>query len=431
MSEIVIPKLNNNDVDYVITEWLVDDGAYVEAETPVAIIETSKASHDLLAPESGVLSRLLPASSDCVAGDVAARLFATAAERDMALASSRPEPARDAEGSAAPDRATPTAEADDLLLTDAARELAERMAVPTERLRALGRRLIRAHDVERLVGAAGASPGLPPEAGPRPGPAGNGAHAAVPGPGEADPSTRAGSTIALSRNQRAVAQVVATSRATIPTAYLVLKVQADAAYDLRRRNLAAGGRPIGPPALLIKAVADAFPRFPAFFGTLLPDGRRLAVPASPHVGVTIDVGAGLFVPVIHDAAARSLEEVAEALADFRSKARTGSFKDADLTDGAITVTLHDYTDVVTAVPIVFPGQVAALALGGTATEPLVKADGQVVGRRSFHLGLAYDHRVVNGRDAVLFLKDVKASIESPDRLQAPAERPADTTERRS
>jgi len=80
---------------------------------------------------------------------------------------------------------------------------------------------------------------------------------------------------------------------------------------------------------------------------------------------------------------------------------------------------HTYRDVVTAVPIVFPGQTAAVSLTGLREEPALDRDGGIVRRPVYELGVAYDHRVINGRDAVLFLKAAKADLETPARLAAP------------
>lgn len=424
MFEIVIPKLNNNDTEYVLVEWLAEDGDQVEADTPVAVVETSKVAHDLVAPVRGTLRRLLPVAGDCAPGDVAGQLFGSAAEltayvtggdgaslggpepgdppavrqsvddplaRDP-LAGGRPAGDPPPGDSPAGDTAPGGPGRDGVVITEAARERARQVGVPEARLRELGLRVVRASDIDGLRAS------------------------------DIDGPAATGRTVDLSPNQRAVARTVGSSEVSPAAAGVVLKIRADPAYDLRRRWLAATGEAgLAIPALLVKAVAESFERFPLFFGRLLPGGRSLALPSAADVGVTIDVGTGLFVPVLRGPAARPLADTVAGLDGFRRKARAGSFEPQDLSGGAITVTLHDYTDVVCAMPVVFPGQVAALALGGTATEPFVRPDGRVAVRRVFHLGLAYDHRVVNGRDAVMFLKDVKAALESPDRLLSAAE----------
>jgi len=110
--------------------------------------------------------------------------------------------------------------------------------------------------------------------------------------------------------------------------------------------------------------------------------------------------------------------IGERLAAFHRAALSTGFHETDLTGGTITLALHTYRDVVTAVPIVFPGQTAAVSLTGMRDEPALDRDGVVVRRPVYELGVAYDHRIVNGRDAVLFLKAAKADLESPARLTA-------------
>lgn len=109
-------------------------------------------------------------------------------------------------------------------------------------------------------------------------------------------------------------------------------------------------------------------------------------------------------------------EIAETLMDFRSRAGGEGFRAGELAGGTIVVSLHTDPDVVLAGPIVFPGQTCVVAIGGTQDELALDTDGRVVTRRFVNLSAVYDHRVVNGREAVAFLQAVKAALESPEHL---------------
>jgi 2-oxoglutarate dehydrogenase E2 component (dihydrolipoamide succinyltransferase) len=168
--------------------------------------------------------------------------------------------------------------------------------------------------------------------------------------------------------------------------------------------------------LVTSAVARLHADFPLFFATLVDHASAL-LPDAPHVGVTIDAGEGLYVPVIHDAARRSVKQIATRLMEYRLAALTGNFREDDLTGSNIAVTPHHDGDVTLAIPLIFPGHGCALAV--TSPQAEVRLDGgldggQIVTRTVVNIGMAYDHRLINGRDAALFLRALKALLESPE-----------------
>lgn len=360
MPDIVVPTVNANDVGCTLMEWLFEDGQTVPAGSAVAVIETSKATQELVADEGGVLQRTLDAGEECAFGAVVGHLFASEEERRRFL---------DGAGAvAAAEEPAP------LVITRAARELIDAHGVDAARLRGLGRTVIRREDVEALLVASEAP--------------------------------AADASIVLSKRQRAVASVVTEAHRTIPVAFAAIRVHADAA-------LRSGA---GLPELLVGAVARLHDRFPLFFGTYREDGT-VAPAAEAHVGVTVDVGRGLYIPVVRGAARLTAAEIADVLLDHRIRALRDSFREEDLTGGAITISLHTDADVVLALPIVFPSQVCMLSLCAVQEELHLTETRAVAVRSTFPLGISYDHRVVNGRDAVRFLRELKTAFEDPDRLR--------------
>ncbi|MEV1110491.1 2-oxo acid dehydrogenase subunit E2, partial [Micromonospora sp. NPDC049751] len=219
----------------------------------------------------------------------------------------------------------------------------------------------------------------------------------------------------LSRAQRAVAAVVTESHREVPAALAVIKVRADAALAVARQLTRATRTLVGLPELLVKVIGGLREDHPLLFASP-GDGSSVRLAEAAHVGVTIDVGTGLFIPVVRDVEELTCAEIAETLMDFRSRAGGEGFRAGELAGGTIVVSLHTDPDVVLAGPIVFPGQTCVVAIGGTQDELALDADGQVVTRRFVNLSAVYDHRVVNGREAVAFLQAVKAALESPDHL---------------
>jgi 2-oxoglutarate dehydrogenase E2 component (dihydrolipoamide succinyltransferase) len=228
-----------------------------------------------------------------------------------------------------------------------------------------------------------------------------------------DPADRPTDNVAeirLSAAQRAVAKVVSRSHTEIPAAYTVIKVYSDRLQERVHAETGSGGF-VGIPEFLVKAVADRRQEFPEFFASLRESHRAALVPGA-HVGVTFDLGRGLFLPVVADAQDRSVRDIAKALFAFRVSAMRGTFKQSDLDGSNIAVTFHTDEDIVHACPIVFPGHSCALSLTSVQSELWLTDAGAVASRRYFHLGVAYDHRLINGRSAAKFLQAVKRDLEA-------------------
>lgn len=343
-----MPALNSNDTEYVLVEWYAGDGTRVEPGEPVALVETSKAAADLCADAAGVLHHVVAAGTTCKPGSVVAMLTADAG---------RP---TDLAAPAATD--TATVRPGGAVLTERATELARRHGIPAERIASLGQAVVRAVDVQRLV--------------------------------DADDTEE---VVFRSRAQLAVAATVTEAQA-VPAAFTVVKVELgrSAPADVAER--------------VIAATAAQREKFPAFFARLIDDGTVRAA-AGAQIGVTVDVGQGLFVPVLPNAHEMSIGDISAALMAARVKARRSRFKAADLVGANITVTLHTDPHVVLARPIIRPGTTCALSVCAVLTELRLGQGGGADSHAYFHLGAAYDHRVVNGRDAVLFLQAIKSAVE--------------------
>jgi 2-oxoglutarate dehydrogenase E2 component (dihydrolipoamide succinyltransferase) len=381
MHEISVPRFNANDATYVLVEWYFDDGDEVAPGSVVASVETSKASEDLVSDDGGVLKRLADAGAECAAGSVIGQLFNSEQERSQHVASgSGPGNGQVHDGGNGADGA------DQLVVTAPARQLAAELGIGDEALRALGKAVIKREDVAALARG----------------------------------ETSAGSVRPISRQQLAVADVVSRAHSTIPAAFAVLKVPAGTM--LTRSRMAAGPAQMAPgiAEMLIKAVAGLHRDYPSFFSALTPDGTSLRMPEAAHVGVTIDVGSGLYIPVIRNAEGKSLSELSALLRGFHEKALTRAFSEGELTGGNIAISLSNYTDIVISHPVIFPGNACMLSLGAVQRELWMDSSGAVASRPYLLLGLAYDHRIVNGRDAVLFLRAVKTRLQAAHDDAVPA-----------
>jgi 2-oxoglutarate dehydrogenase E2 component (dihydrolipoamide succinyltransferase) len=404
--DVRMPKLNNNDAAYVLLAWMVPDGGKAVAGEPLLEAETSKAVEEVEAEGDGFIERLAQEGREYPPGTLLARLHPHEQSLDAARAGAAAEadtPA--AEGAAGGTDGTDGTDAP--AITQPARALLAELGIPAERVRELGVPVVRRSDVERLAAAAPQAPRTPQS----PEPA---APVTDDDPLGDDPP---GTVVTpLTRVQRAVAANVTLSHRTVPAAYTV--VQADLTEALARaRELSteAGGM-VGPAELTVAALAARRATDPACFSSLTTDGTGARVVPGAHVGVTFDVGAGLFVPVVRDADRAGLGEISRALMRFRMAGLRGQFRASELQGANITLTLHTEPGVLFAVPVVFPGQACALALAAPQLTAVPDGAGGFRERSLVQLGAAYDHRLVNGSGITALLKGVRELLEDPARL---------------
>lgn len=372
MSELIIPQINNNDTHAVLLEWAFEDGATVEKGEVVAVLETSKSTFDLVAEESGIVHIEKEAGEEYAFG---ARL-GTIGEA----------------GPGSGEENTPTLEAPetpstkDLIVSDAARRLIERNEISMTRIQGLKKRIVREKDVLRLLGHEPVEAKLPDA------------------PVEQAP-------------QSAVARVVTRSHREIPTAFLVKRIYCDRALDYLKQRSAELGKMFSLPDLFVHEIGRLGPEHPLFFANVDSAGR-LQSGLEANVGVTFDFGKGLFVPVISKVGELSLEEVAKRMMRFRMKAMRAKFVESDLMGGALSLSLNMDTDTEFVRPLILPPQTCMLSLGALLSECYRTEGGDIGERRYLRLGVAYDHRFINGFESQVFAAALKNRIENIDTAES-------------
>ncbi|MFE1316741.1 2-oxo acid dehydrogenase subunit E2 [Kitasatospora phosalacinea] len=403
MTEYRMPKVNTNDAAYTLLGWLVEDGGKVAEGEPLLEVETSKAVEELAAPADGLLELLVPAGRECAPGELLARLHPDAASLDAA----RQRPAASAD--------SPAPAAGGPVLTAPARARLAELGIPESAALALDVPVVRRAEVDQLAARLAANGQATAQARPA-------APAPLAEPAEQAEQDPPGTVLApLSRNQRAVAATVTASHREVPTAFTAVDVDVTDALAAGRELAAAVGSLVGPAELTVAALATRRATDPACFAALTADGRGTRLVPGAHIGVTFELGAGLFVPVLHDADRSSLGELSRAMMGHRMAALRGAFRDRDLQGANITLTLHTDPGVSLALPVVFPGQGCALSLAAPRTVVLPDPDGTGFRVRSLvHLGAAFDHRLLNGRQVVSLLTGVKALLEAPHQLAGDA-----------
>ena len=378
--EITIPSPGESITEVLVGAWSVAEGASVAKEQVLVVIETDKVNLDIAAPESGVISRiLLPAGSSAKVGDVVALL-------EPGAVASPPTIAPDA------DRAPHVMPAAQRVLSE--RGLTAADATPT----GPGGRLLK-EDALRAPPAVPVAPSWQTGAGRR--------------PEESVPMTP--------MRQRIAARLVqAQSQAALLTTFN--EVDLSAVKALRAEHgeafLERYGVKLGFMSFFVKAAVDALKASPVVNAEIREvEGAAPAIVYKNYydIGVAVGGGKGLVVPVLRNAELLSFAEIELRIADLGKRAKDGKLTLDELQGGTFTISNGGIYGSMLSTPIVNPPQSAILGMHAIQDRAVV-VQGQVVARPMMYVALTYDHRLIDGREAVQFLKRIKDCIESPARM---------------
>ena len=423
-ANIVVPEVGESIVDARVAKWLRQEGDVVSAGDPLVELETDKIDLEVGAPQGGVLSRIdrkdgedvkvgevLGVIDDAKAGQPAGAAPPAAAEAPKpatppaAAQPSRaaaPEPAATAPQPGKGTRATPTA-----------RNAAERHDVDLSRVRGSGDagRVMR-RDVEMAAGGNGkeaAAPQEPPKAA-RPAPPVSEAPLRPAGE-RTEERVRMSKRRATSARRLVEAQSTAARLTTFP------EVDMSGVMALRDRHKQAfkekHGVGLGIASFFVKASVGALREFPRLNAEV--QGDEMVLKHYYDIGVAVGASEGLVVPVLRDADRLSFAAIERSIRDFAKRAEDGTLSLADLKGGTFTITNGGVFGSLLSTPIINPPQVGILGLHKIQERPM-GANGQVVLRPMMYVALTYDHRIVDGAEAVRFLVRVKELAEDPGAL---------------
>ncbi len=450
--DITVPQLGESIVEATVIQWFKKEGDTVTAGEALLELETEKVTLEVNANDTGVLTRIeRAAGEDVQIGDLLGVLDKSAAADATVVGADTP----DANAPDATDEAeSPADDTDTPLAEVAGDEVAEEQsgAIPDDRVTPVARRMadeagislsglegtgmggrIRREDVERAVTERKEK--AVAEAAGQDAPAGvsdDSARAVVePKTGVADTARTTGSTadgpetdhgdreeiVPMSRRRRTIASRLVEAQQTAAMLTTFNEIDMSTVMTIRRRNREAfeerHGVRLGFMSFFVKAVIGALRDFPELNGEIRGD----AIVRKHYYDIGIAVGAedGLVVPVLRNADRMSFAEIESNIRQYAAKAGEGKLSLEDLRGGTFTITNGGVFGSMLSTPILNPPQVGILGLHRIDDRP-VAVDGEVVIRPMMYVALSYDHRIIDGREAVQFLVKVKSLIEVPAAL---------------
>ena len=382
--ELTIPTVGESITEVQISEWLKSEGDLVKQDEPVAVIDSEKATLDLPAPQGGRLVKILHKAGETVAvGTVIAHLEPVGeTEKSTKPAAEPAKPAPEAKKPAEAEKPKPATAA-----AASAKVEPEKKSAPTP------------PKAEPVSKATSKTPA--PEA----------------ASSQKSTSDREEEVVPMTMLRRTVARHLVEAQQTMAMLTTFNEVDMSAVMALRKEHQEAFEKRyqvrLGLMSFFTKAVIDGLKQFPQLNAEIR--GNDIVYRNYFDIGVAIASERGLVVPVLRNAGRMGFADVEKAIGDFAKRAKEGKLKPDELAGGTFTITNGGSFGSLLSTPIINPPQTGILGMH-TIQERPVAVQGQVVIRPMMYVALTYDHRIVDGREAVLFLRRIKEVIENPSRM---------------
>jgi len=411
-TEIRVPQLPESVADATLVAWHKQPGDAIRRDENLADLETDKVVLEVPAPANGVVREIRVQSGAVVtSGQVLAVIEEGVAAPAAKRAAAPPPPPAPAAAKAAPGKAAPATAAsagadggrDAGKLSPSVRRLVEENHLDPAAIAGSGRegRLTKS-DVVDYLGQR------PAEA---PAPAARAARPATP------TGARAEQRVPMTRLRARIAQRLVEAQSTQALLTTFNEVDLTATQELRARYKERfekeHGVKLGFMSFFVKAAIEALKKFPVLNASV--DGNDIIYHEYYDIGVAVSTDRGLLVPVVRDADGKSFAALEKEVADYARQAREGSIALEDLTGGTFTITNGGVFGSLMSTPIVNAPQSAILGMHKVQERPMV-VSGQIAVRPMMYLAVTYDHRIIDGREAVQFLVAIKDALEDPGRM---------------
>ena len=408
--EVKVPQLSESVAEATLAAWHVKEGEAVARDQNLIDIETDKVVLELPAPEAGVIVKIVKNQGDSVvSGEVIAHLDTEAKAAAAAPAKPAAAPA------SAPAPATAGAAA-----MPAARKIMDEKGISAADVQGSGRggRILKEDVSGARPAAPAASPAPMPVAAPA---AAAAARPALPQPSvvnaEAIVADRPEQRVPMTRLRARVAERLVQSQATNAILTTFNEVNMAPVMDLRKRYAEKfekeHGVRLGFMSFFVKAAVAALKKYPVINASV--DGNDIVYHGYFDIGIAVGSPRGLVVPILRDADQLSLAQIEKKIAEFGTKAKDGKLSLEELSGGTFSISNGGVFGSMLSTPIINPPQSAILGVHATKDRAVVE-NGQIVIRPMNYLALSYDHRIIDGREAVLGLVTMKEALEDPARL---------------
>jgi len=441
-TEVKVPALGESITEGTLAQWLKKPGEAVAADEPIATLETDKVSVDVPSPTAGVLAETLVNEGDTVAvGATIARIDESATTSTAAPAANAaaapaveaaaattnpagagenpqlrgsehaPEPTGNGNGNGDGDQIT--------TLSPAVRRAVLEHHVDPSKIRGTGKDgrltkddVLAAAEAQKAGGPVHEPEARAPAQAPAPAPA-----APQPAAKAAPAGERREERVKMTRLRQTIAHRLKEAQNTAALLTTFNDVDMSAVIDARTKYKdlfeKKHGIRLGFMGFFVKAVALAAKDVPSVNASI--EGDEIVYHDYLDVSVAVSAPKGLVVPVVRNADRMSFAEIEKTIADFGKRAKEGTLTVDDMTGGTFTISNGGVFGSLLSTPIINPPQSAVLGMHRIEERPVVK-DGQIVAKPMMYLALSYDHRLIDGREAVTFLVRVKEAIEDPTRL---------------
>ena len=409
--EVRIPQLSESVAEATLLEWHKQEGEPVTRDENLIDIETDKVVLELPAPADGVLVKVIKNSrATVVSGEVIATID-TEAKAGVSSIAAVAVPATAPKQDVRVARSAPP-------VMPAAQKLAAEKGIDPAKIQGSGRdgRVTKA-DVLEHVAKPGSYAAAPPPPAPLPAEKPSLPQPRAPVNIEEMLAGRPEQRVPMSRLRQRVAERLVESQATAAILTTFNEVNMQPVMALRRkyreRFEKEHGVRLGFMSFFVKAVVHALKRFPIVNASV--DGTDIVYHGYFDIGVAVGSPRGLVVPVLRNCDQLSFAAIEKQIADFGKRAQDGKLAIEELTGGTFSISNGGVFGSMLSTPIINPPQSAILGVHATKDRAVVE-DGQIVIRPMNYLALSYDHRIIDGREAVLFLVAIKEALEDPARL---------------
>jgi 2-oxoglutarate dehydrogenase E2 component (dihydrolipoamide succinyltransferase) len=402
MAEIRVPTLGESVSEATIGRWFKKPGDVVKADEPLVELETDKVTLEVNAPAAGVLAEITAKDGETVSpgallGQITAGGAGAAAAPAAAAPAAAPAPAAKPAGAAATGSAMPP--------SPAAAKVAADAGIATDAVAGSGKRgQVLKGDVLAAVAAGGVAAPTPA------------APVVARVPSSADDASRE-ERVRMTKLRQTIARRLKDAQNTAAMLTTFNEVDMTEVMALRARYKDVfekkHGAKLGFMSFFVKACVQALKDIPAVNAEI--DGTDLVYKNYYHLGIAVGTDKGLVVPVLRDADEMGLAKIEKTIADFGKRARDGQLKIEEMQGGTFTITNGGIYGSLMSTPILNAPQSGILGMHKIQERPMV-IGGKIEIRPMMYLALSYDHRIVDGKEAVTFLVRVKEALEDPARL---------------